>query len=58
MSRDPEFIVIVNYGSVTAEQKWSYLKSNPALAGIDAVRSGRFTVLEYVEATPGSGTSR
>ncbi len=53
VARDPDFIVIVNYGDVTAEQKWDFLKANPALAGIGAVRNGRFAVLEYVEATPG-----
>ncbi|GAB5461400.1 ABC transporter substrate-binding protein [Hoeflea alexandrii] len=53
VERDPEMIVIVNYGDVTAEQKIDFLKSNPAFADIDAVRNDRFVVLEYVEATPG-----
>ncbi|MBV6651487.1 MAG: ABC transporter substrate-binding protein [Hoeflea sp.] len=53
VERDPELIVIVNYGDVTAEQKIEFLKSNPAFADIDAVRNDRFVVLEYVEATPG-----
>ncbi|MFN3251032.1 ABC transporter substrate-binding protein [Roseibium album] len=50
---DPEFIVIVNYGNVTAEQKRDFMMQNPALAEIDAVRNDRFVTLEYVEATPG-----
>jgi iron complex transport system substrate-binding protein len=53
VDRDPQVIVIVNYGDVTAEQKIAFLKGNPALAGMDAVRNDRFVVLEYVEATPG-----
>lgn len=53
VERDPELIVIVNYGDVTAEQKIDFLKSNPAFADIDAVRNDRFVVLDYVEATPG-----
>jgi iron complex transport system substrate-binding protein len=53
VERDPELIVIVNYGDVTAEQKIDFLKSNPAFADIDAVRNDRFVVLEYGEATPG-----
>jgi iron complex transport system substrate-binding protein len=53
VERDPEVIVIVNYGDVTAEQKIAFLKSSPALAGIDAVLNDRFVVLDYVEATPG-----
>ncbi len=53
VERNPEVIVIVNYGDVTAEQKIAYLESNPAFAGIDAVKNHRYVVLEYVEATPG-----
>lgn len=53
VERDPEVIVIVNYGDVTAEQKVDFMKSNPAFADIDAVKNDRFVVLEYVEATPG-----
>jgi iron complex transport system substrate-binding protein len=53
VERNPEVIVIVNYGDVTAEQKIAFLESNPAFAGIDAVKNDRYVVLEYVEATPG-----
>ncbi|MDZ7603370.1 MAG: ABC transporter substrate-binding protein [Hoeflea sp.] len=53
VERNPEVIVIVNYGDVTAEQKIDFMKTNPAFADIDAVRNDRFVVLEYVEATPG-----
>jgi iron complex transport system substrate-binding protein len=53
VERNPEVIVIVNYGDVTAEQKIAFLDSNPAFAGIDAVKNGRYVILEYVEATPG-----
>ena len=53
VERDPEIIVIVNYGEVTADQKRAFLRSNPAFADIDAVRNDRFVVLDYVEATPG-----
>lgn len=53
IERNPEVIVIVNYGEVTADQKRAFLMSNPAFASIDAVRNDRFVVLEYVEATPG-----
>jgi len=53
VERNPQVIVIVNYGDVTAEQKIAYLKTNPAFAGIDAVVNDRFVVLDYVEATPG-----
>lgn len=53
VERNPEVMVIVNYGDVTAEQKIAFMKDNPALSGIDAVKADRFVVLEYVEATPG-----
>jgi iron complex transport system substrate-binding protein len=53
VERNPEVIVIVNYGEVTAEQKREFMMSNPAFADLDAVRNDRFVTLEYVEATPG-----
>ncbi|KZM49231.1 ABC transporter substrate-binding protein [Labrenzia sp. OB1] len=53
VDKNPDVVVIVNYGNVTAEQKRDFMKENPALAGIDAVRNDRFVTLEYVEATPG-----
>ena len=53
IDRNPEVVVIVNYGKVTAEQKRKFMMSNPAFANIDAVKNDRFVTLEYVEATPG-----
>ncbi|MDP3262650.1 MAG: ABC transporter substrate-binding protein [Tabrizicola sp.] len=53
VERNPQVIVIVNYGDVTAEQKIAFLEENPAFAGMDAVKNDRYVVLEYVEATPG-----
>ncbi|KQI71116.1 iron ABC transporter substrate-binding protein [Loktanella sp. 5RATIMAR09] len=53
VERNPEIIVIVNYGEVTAEQKRDFMMTNPAFAELDAVKNDRFVVLEYVEATPG-----
>ena len=53
VAQNPEVIVIVNYGSVTAEQKRTFIMSNPAFANIEAVKNDRFVTLEYVEATPG-----
>jgi len=53
IERNPEVIVIVNYGDVTAEQKREFMMSNPAFAALDAVKNDRFVTLEYVEATPG-----
>jgi len=53
VDRNPEVIVIVNYGEVTAAQKREFMMSNPAFAELDAVKNDRFVTLEYVEATPG-----
>ena len=53
IDRDPQVVVIVNYGDVTAEQKREYMMSNPAFKNISAVKNDRFVTLEYVEATPG-----
>ena len=53
VERNPEVVVIVNYGDVTAEEKRAFMMNNPAFAELDAVKNDRFVVLEYVEATPG-----
>jgi iron complex transport system substrate-binding protein len=53
VERNPEVIVIVDYGEVTAEQKEQFLLNNPALQSVDAVRNKRFVVIPYVAATPG-----
>jgi iron complex transport system substrate-binding protein len=53
VERNPEVIIIINYGSVTAEEKRAFMMNNPAFADMDAVRNDRFVVLEYAESTPG-----
>ena len=53
VAQNPEVIIIINYGSVTADQKRAFMMSNPAFANIEAVKNDRFVTLEYVEATPG-----
>jgi len=53
VERNPEVIMIVNYGEVTAAQKRAFIMSNPAFANLDAVKNDRFVTLEYVQATPG-----
>ena len=47
VARDPQAIVIIDYGSVTADQKIRYLTGNPALANVEAVQSRRFIVVPY-----------
>jgi iron complex transport system substrate-binding protein len=58
VARNPQAIVIVDYGSVTASQKEAFLRSNPALNQMDAVKHNRFIVVPYDDATPGVANVR
>ncbi|MFF2727751.1 ABC transporter substrate-binding protein [Streptomyces sp. NPDC058008] len=49
VARDPEVIVINNYGDTTAEQKRTFLRSYKPLANVSAVRNDRIVVLDYVD---------
>ncbi|MFW9268642.1 ABC transporter substrate-binding protein [Pseudomonas sp. NR3] len=53
VERNPQVIVIVDYGEVSAEQKQQFLLANPALQSVDAIKHRRFIVIPYVQATPG-----
>ncbi|MBI6630092.1 ABC transporter substrate-binding protein [Pontibaca salina] len=52
-ARDPEVVVIVDYGAITAAEKITYIKEHAALSHISAVRNDRFLVLSYSDLTPG-----
>ncbi|MBZ6177277.1 ABC transporter substrate-binding protein [Streptomyces olivaceus] len=49
VARDPEVIVINDYGDTTAEQKRKFLKSYKPLANVSAVKNDRFVTLDYVD---------
>lgn len=53
IERNPEHIVIIDYGEPNAQGKIDFLKSQPELADIDAIKNDKFVVLTYAEATPG-----
>lgn len=53
VDRNPEYIIIVDYGEPNAAGKIAFLKSQPELAGVTAIKNDRFVVLTYEEATPG-----
>lgn len=53
VARNPQAIVIVDYGAVTAAQKIRFLLDQPALRNLDAIRDRRFIVIPYDGATPG-----
>lgn len=53
VERNPQVIVIVDYGEITADQKIRFLLNNKALQSVDAIKHQRFIVIPYVQATPG-----
>lgn len=53
VARNPQVVVIIDYGKVTAQQKIAFLQNHPALNKMAAVRDKRFIVLPYDSATPG-----
>lgn len=52
VERDPEVIVIVDYGPTSWQHKRDFLLQHPALGNVAAVRQQRFVVLSYLEVTP------
>lgn len=53
IARDPDWIVIVDYGVPSAQGKMDFLLGKPELASVNAIRKRRFFVMSYAEATPG-----
>lgn len=53
VDRDPEVIVINDYGDTSAEQKRAFLKSYKPLADVSAIRNDRIVVLDYVDLVEG-----
>ncbi|MFJ8847141.1 ABC transporter substrate-binding protein [Streptomyces cyaneofuscatus] len=49
VDRDPEVIVINNYGDTSAEQKRTFLKTYKPLANVSAIKNDRIVVLDYVD---------
>lgn len=49
IDRDPEVIVINDYGDTTADQKRKFLLSYKPLANVSAIRNNRIVVLDYVD---------
>lgn len=53
VERNPEVIVVIDYGSTTAEEKINFLKNDPALKETEAVVNGRFVILPLSAASEG-----
>ncbi|MEU4115930.1 ABC transporter substrate-binding protein [Kitasatospora sp. NPDC028055] len=49
VQRDPEVIVINDYGTPGAEEKRQFLKSFPPLANVAAIRNDRIFVMDYAD---------
>jgi iron complex transport system substrate-binding protein len=45
VNRNPEIIVIIDYGDTTADKKKEFLLNHPALRDVEAVKQKRFVVL-------------
>ncbi|KOS64415.1 ABC transporter substrate-binding protein [Lysinibacillus agricola] len=53
VERDPEVVVVVDYGETTAEEKINFLKNDPALKEMEAVKNERFVILPLSAASEG-----
>lgn len=53
VQRQPQIIMILDYGEQSAQQKIDFLKSLPILRSVPAVRDNRFFVLDYNEGISG-----
>lgn len=52
VERDPQVILIVDYGERSWQQKRDFLLAHPALQSVEAIREQRFVVLPYLAVTP------
>lgn len=53
VERAPEVIVVIDYGSTTADEKIKFLKADPALSTTPAVQNERFVILPLSAASEG-----
>ncbi|MCM3721656.1 ABC transporter substrate-binding protein [Solibacillus isronensis] len=53
VERNPEAIIVIDYGSTTAEEKINFLKNDPALSQTPAVQNECFVVLPLSAASEG-----
>ena len=49
VARDPEIIIINDYGDTTADEKVEFLKNNEALADVTAIKEDRFIIITLPE---------
>lgn len=51
--RNPDVIVVVDYGDTSADEKLDLLKSHPALQDVKAVKEDNFVVIGLADMSPG-----
>ncbi|WP_444995336.1 ABC transporter substrate-binding protein [Aliikangiella sp. IMCC44359] len=52
IEKNPDLIIIVDYGNISAQEKINFLTNEPALSTIKAIKNNHFIVLTYNEVTP------
>ena len=53
IERDPDAILVLDFGGSDPEQKLAYMRSRPALRNLRALKQNRVLVLGYDDLTPG-----
>jgi iron complex transport system substrate-binding protein len=53
VAREPDVVLVLDYGDETVEQKEEFLRSHPVASTLAAVRDGRFVVAELTDVVPG-----
>jgi iron complex transport system substrate-binding protein len=53
IERDPDAIVVLDFGGADPSQKLAYLRSRPGLRDLRALRENRILILGYDDLTPG-----
>jgi len=53
VDRNPDYIVINDYGNTTAQEKIDYLKSLPMLQSVNAIKNNHFVVVTLPSVFPG-----
>ena len=53
VDRDPDVVMILNYGDTTAEDKRAFLQDDPRTSGLRAVQEDRIVVVDLTDVVPG-----
>jgi iron complex transport system substrate-binding protein len=53
VAREPDVVVVLDYGDETVEQKEDFLRSHPVASTLQAVQDERYVVVELTDVVPG-----